>query len=212
MGNCGCEQVGTMLFQMRLILAQAFDFSRQNQIPIIAKRQAVLGRELLSSLGNEIDMRAVTQDFSSSPDGIRQALYTSDSPRAKSGPIHNQGIELDLSIAVQETAAAGVEGFVIFHDNDRFLDGIERRATAGQCFPPGSNRPLDTVKVGINHAIGYGPGAAMHHKNRRMVQGIHHIEERPDSLAFVLEVLACGIWQLALSQHVCWSLGGQEGK
>ena len=48
-----------------------------------------------------------------------------------------------------------------FHDDDRFLDRIERRPAAFQYPPTRSHGVAHTVEMSFHHVIWNGPGAAM---------------------------------------------------
>ena len=74
---------------------------------------------------DEIDMRTVAENFAGGANRVAQTLDASDAAAAQGRAVHDEGIELHLAIAIQETAAAGVEGFVIFHHDHGLFDGIE---------------------------------------------------------------------------------------
>ena len=75
---------------------------------------------------------------------------------------------MNLAIAVQKAAAARVKSVVIFQDDDRFLNRIERRASALEHAPARSQRVAHAANMGADHVIGHGPRATMNYEN-----GIH---------------------------------------
>ena len=121
----------------------------------------MLGSESLRAFCDKINVRAFAKNFTGSANRIRDTLNASHAPGAQSSAIHNEGIELDLAVAIQKAAAPGVESLVIFHDDYRFFDCIERRSTALQDVPSGGSGVADAVAVSIHHVIGNGPRATV---------------------------------------------------
>jgi hypothetical protein len=68
---------------------------------------------------------------------------------------------LDLAVAIEEAAPAGVESLVVFHDDYSFFDGVEGRATASEDAPSSGSGVADAVEMGVHHVIGDGPSAAV---------------------------------------------------
>ena len=93
-------------------------------------------------------------------------LDTSHTTGAESGAVHDEGVELDFSVAIQKAAASGVEGLVVFHDDDGFLDGIECRAAALEHAPSCGQRIVHTADVGVDHVVRHSPGAAVNNQHR----------------------------------------------
>ena len=156
-----CRPASESDLRFGLVCAQAFDFARNDQVFILAERDAVFGGELLRAFGDEINVRAFAQNLAGGAHRIAQVLDASHAPGAKRGAVHDQGIELHFAVAVEEAAASGIESLVVFHDDDGFFDSVERRAAALEHAPSRSQRVVDTVDVGVDHVIGHGPGAAM---------------------------------------------------
>ena len=75
-------------------------------------------------------MWTVTENLARGANGIFQTLDASYASGAKSCAIHDKRIELNLAIAIEETAATSIEGFVVLQDDDGFFHGIQRRAAA----------------------------------------------------------------------------------
>ena len=73
---------------------------------------------------------------------------------------------MHFAVAIQKAAAAGVEGFVVFHDDHGFLDSVERRAAAFEHAPTRSHGVAHAVEMGFDHVVRNGPGAAMNYQNR----------------------------------------------
>ncbi len=148
-----------------LVFAQALDFARDDQVFIVAECDAVLGGESFGAFGDEINVRTLAENFAGGAHGIAQALDASHAAGAERGAVHDEGVELDFAVAVEEAAASGVEGLVVFHDDDGFLDGVERRAAALEHAPSRSQRVGHAVDVGVDHVIGHGPRATMNDEN-----------------------------------------------
>src|SRR5258706_11567481 len=125
----------------------------------------MLGSEPLRAFCDKINVRAFAKNFTGSANRIRDTLNASHAPGAQSSAIHNEGIELDLAVAIQKAAAPGVECLVVFHDGYGFFDRVERRSAAFEDAPSGGSAVADAVAVSIHHVIGNGPGAAVNDKN-----------------------------------------------
>ena len=121
----------------------------------------MLGGEALGAFGDEVNVRAIAQDFAGGAHGIAQSFDAADAASAEGGAVHDEGVELDFAVAVEEAAAAGIEGFVVFHHDDRCFDGVEGGAAALQRVPACGCRVADALEVGVDHVIGDGPGAAV---------------------------------------------------
>jgi hypothetical protein len=89
-----------------------------------------------------------------------------DTSGAESASVHDEGVELDLAVAVQKTAAARVKGFIVFENDHGFFNRIESRATALQRAPSGSSGVAHTVKMRLDHVVGNGPGTTVNDQNR----------------------------------------------
>ena len=98
--------------------------------------------------------------------GLRNALNTAHAAAAQGGAIHDERVELHFAVAIQKAAAAGVEGLVIFHDDDSFFDRIERRPAALEHAPARSHGVAHAVEMSFHHVVRNGPGAAMNYQNR----------------------------------------------
>ena len=149
------------LREFGLIFPQALDLARDDQIFILAELHTVLSREPLRTFCDEVNVRALAQDLARSANGIAQMLDASDAAGAKRRSIHNKCVELDFAVAIQKAAASGVEGLVVFHDDDGFFNGVERRATTFKHTPSGAQGIVDPSDVGVDHVIRHGPGATM---------------------------------------------------
>ena len=125
----------------------------------------MLGRETLRTFGHKVHVRTVAQDFASGPDRIAQPLYTADAACSQRGAIHDEGIELHFAFAIEKAAATGIESLIVFHDDDSFLDGIERRATAFKHTPARRHGVADAVEMRFDHVVGNGPCTAMDDQN-----------------------------------------------
>src|ERR1700674_3162104 len=126
MRNRRCEQIVLASARsLRLIRAQTLNLTRDNQVFVSAQRDAVLGCETLRAFSDEIDVRALRQDLARGTHWISQPFHAAHYASAQSGSIHDERVELHFAVAVEEAATAGVEGLVIFHNDDCFLDRID---------------------------------------------------------------------------------------
>jgi hypothetical protein len=162
----GREQIvavlrSVFLREFCLILAQAVDLAGDDQVFVFAKRNAVLGGEFLRAFSDEVNVRTLTQNLAGGADGIAQMLDASYASGAERGAIHDERVELDAAVAVEEAAPSGVESLVIFHDHDGFLDRIEGRAATLEHAPSSSQRVVHSADVGLDHVIGHGPSSAV---------------------------------------------------
>jgi hypothetical protein len=73
---------------------------------------------------------------------------------------------LHLAVAVQKTAAAGVEGLVVLENDDSFFHGVEGQAAALQHAPSGGSSIAHTVEMSVDHVVRNGPGTAVNDHNR----------------------------------------------
>ena len=85
----------------------------------------LLGKTL-GTFRHEVNVRAFTQHLTGGANRIRDVLHASDSACAKRGAVHDEGIELNLTLSVKETAAARVKSLVIFHYDDSGLNRVKR--------------------------------------------------------------------------------------
>ena len=121
----------------------------------------MLGGEPLGAFTHEVDVRTLAENLARGAHGIAQALDTSHASGAERCAVHNEGVELNFSVSIQKAPSTGVEGLVVFHDDDRFLDGIESRASAIKHAPSRSARVGHAMNVGVDHVIRHGPRAAV---------------------------------------------------
>jgi hypothetical protein len=121
----------------------------------------VLLGKALSSFAYKIHVGALAEHLASCPDGIGDMLDASHAASTESGPIHDQGVELDLAFAIEEAAATGVEGFVVFHDDYGFFDGVKSRAPFFEHTPTGIDCLLHAVQMRFDEFVRNGPRAAV---------------------------------------------------
>ena len=126
----------------------------------------MLGGETLRALGYEINVWTVAENLASGANGITQTFDATDAAAAQGCAVHDEGVELHLAVAIQEAAAPGVEGFVIFEDDDRFFNRIESRAATLEHAPSSGGGVTHSIEVRVDHVVGDGPGAAVYDQNR----------------------------------------------
>jgi len=151
---------------MRLIFPQAIDLAWNDQVSIAAQGNAVLDRKPFRALRHKVHVRTLAQDLARHTHRMTQMFYAADTPGGQGSAVHDQGIELHLAITIQKAAASGVEGLIIFQDDDRLLDRVERGATTIQDVPGRSGRIAHTIEMSLDHFVRNGPGAAMDKQNR----------------------------------------------
>ena len=122
-------------------------------------------RRIFPRLPRKINVRALAEYLAGGAHRIAQAFDAADASGAKRGAVHDESVELDFAVAIQKASAAGVEGLVVFHDDDGFLDGVERRAAALEHAPSRGQRVIHAVDVGVDHVIRHGPGATVDDQN-----------------------------------------------
>ena len=71
--------------------------------------------------------------------GLRMCSTQPTPPARKRGAIHDERVELHPAVHVEERAAPGVEGLVLFHGHDGGFDRVERAAALAAA--PASPRP-----------------------------------------------------------------------
>src|ERR1043166_5407506 len=126
----------------------------------------MLRREPFRALRDKVHMRAIAQNLPRCPNRVPQPFNTPDAAGTQGRAIHNERIELYFAVAVQKAATASVKGFVIFHDNDSFLNRVERRPAGFKYAPASSHGIANAIEMGFDHVIGNGPGTAMNYQNR----------------------------------------------
>src|SRR5581483_776722 len=146
--------------------SQALHLAWNDQVFVLAERDAVLAREALGALADEVNMRAVAENLARQADRIRDVLDTTHAASPQRGSFHDQSVQLHLAVAIEEAAPPGVKCLVIFHDDDRLLDRVQSGATALENAPPLGRCLADTLQVRLYHVIGNRPGATMHYQDR----------------------------------------------
>src|SRR5258708_4404182 len=107
-------------------------------------------------------MRALVEDEARGLDWIAEALDASDPASAERGAIHEQGVELDVAVAGEKAASAGVEGLIVFENSDSGFDGFDRTGAVFQQGVADGEGIGDAEPVGFDHVVGDGPGSAVH--------------------------------------------------
>src|ERR1035438_10751524 len=95
-GNFGREKIIAVGGVLRLIFAQALDFSRNNKIFVIAERDSVLGREAFGAFGDKINVGAVAKNFARGANWVAQTLDTTDASAAKSRAVHDECVHFPI--------------------------------------------------------------------------------------------------------------------
>ena len=157
----GEGEVGESGLGLGLGLGEAIAFAFQDEFGVVNQGHAVLLGEILGSGADEVDVRALVEDEARGLDWIAEAFDAGDPAGAERCAIHEQGVELDVAVAGEKAASAGVEGLVVFKDSDSGFYGLDG---GGAVFEEGvadGERIGDAEPVGFDHVVGDGPGTAV---------------------------------------------------
>src|SRR5581483_412928 len=131
----------------------------------------MLQSKLFRAFRHEIYVWAFAEHFTRSPDRISNMFNTTDASSTKGCAVHDQRVELDLSLAIQETPAASVEGFIVFHDDDSFFfNCVERGAATFKNTPADSQCIAHAAEMRFNKLVRNRPRAAVDEKGRMSSQ------------------------------------------
>src|ERR1019366_8618984 len=160
------EQIVAVGRVLRLVFPQALDFTRDHEVFVAAKSDALLGGKTFGAFSDKIDVRTVAKNLPGGANRVAQTFDATHSAAAEGRAVHDEGVELHLAVAVQEAAAAGVKGFVILESDHGFFDRIERGAATFERAPSCRGSIAHAVEVRLDHVVGNGPGAAVYDQNR----------------------------------------------
>ena len=113
-------------------MSEAQAFAVENQLGVIDEGHAAGMGKLLSTGGHEIDVRTLFKNQARGLNRVAEALDAGHAASFHATTIHEESVELNAPVRGQETAAAGVEGGVIFENGDGRLHAIESRPTASK--------------------------------------------------------------------------------
>src|SRR5215471_21316866 len=93
------EQVVSVRLRVRfcglgLVLPQPLHFARDDEVFVLAERDAVFSGELLGAFSDKVDVRAFAQDLARDADGIAEMFDASYTASAERGSVHDERIEL----------------------------------------------------------------------------------------------------------------------
>ena len=142
------------------------DLALDDEIFVGAQVDAMLLSEALGAGPDEVNVRALGENFSGHADGIADVLHAADAAGAQSGAVHHQSVELHPAVHVEEGAAAGVEGLVLLHGDHRSFDRVEATASALQQLPALGGSSLHAAKMVLDGIVGDRPGSAMDQQYR----------------------------------------------
>ena len=131
----------------------------------------MLSGEAFGAGAYEVDVGGFFEDEAGGLDGVAEALDAGYAAGAEVGAVHEEGVELDATIAGEEGASAGIEGVVVFHDRDGGFYGIDGGATAGERGPPGCEGGGYAAFVCGYGVVGHGPGSAVDEENWLVIHG-----------------------------------------
>jgi hypothetical protein len=93
-------------------------------------------------------------------------LHTPDSARAQCRSVHQQRVQLNFALTIQKAATTRIEGFIVFHHDDRCFRRIERRTAALEDAPSRRTSVLHAVQVSFDEIVRNCPRAAVNEENR----------------------------------------------
>ena len=149
-------------------------FAGHDEIGVVAEGHAMLAGEAFGTGRDEVDVGALLEDEAGGLDGVAEALDAGYATSAEGRAFHDEGVELDASIAGEEGAPAGVEGVVVFHDGDGGFDGFGGWGSFVEEGAASAEGVGDAVFVGGDSVVGHGPGSAVDDKGGVRVDAHQH--------------------------------------
>ena len=144
-----------------LRVGEAAAFAIEDQCAVVDEGESMRSGERFGAGADEVNVGRLFEDEAGGLNGIVQAFDAGDSAGFHAPTIHEEGVELDAAVGGEEAAKPGIEGGVIFKDDDRGFDGVERGASAGEDVVAGfegtENPGLVSGSVGFRN----GPCSAM---------------------------------------------------
>src|ERR1700685_4626867 len=125
----------------------------------------MLRGKLLGAFADKINVRTLTQNLPPRAPRIAHPLPAPHAASPQRGALHDERVELHPAIAVEKAAASRVESLVVFHDDNGFLNRVQRRPATLQHAPSRSQRVVHAANVRLDHVVRHSPRAAMHHEN-----------------------------------------------
>jgi len=166
---------GSMRIAEAAVPGDAFAFV--DQVFGRAERDAVLLGEFFRARRDQHHVLAVFEHAACQADGIVNVFDGGDGSGFQRAAIHEDGIELDMTVGIEMGAEAGVECGIVFQNYDGGCDGVNRGAAAGEDFPSGFECALDSGTAVFDGFVGDVPGAAVNDQGR--LQGSREIVRKP---------------------------------
>ena len=132
-----------------------------DEVHVVAEFHAVLAGEALGTRADEVDVGALVEDKAGRLDGVAETFDAGDTAGAEVRAVHEEGVELDAAVSGEEAAPAGVEGLVVFHDDDGGFDCGDSGAPGFKDGVSGGEGVGDAVLVSGDLGVGHGPCAAV---------------------------------------------------
>jgi hypothetical protein len=110
-------------------------------------------------------MRTLAENFARGADGISQAFDASYAAAPERVSFHDESVELNFPVTIQEAASPGIEGLIVFHYDDGLFDSVERSSTLAERLPAGGDRVANAIQMSLDHVVGNCPGTAVNHEN-----------------------------------------------
>jgi hypothetical protein len=106
-------------------MGEALAFAVEDEFGVLDEGHAVGPGELLGAIADEVDVGALLKDQAGGLDGVAEMLDAGHTASLHAASVHEQGVHLDAAIGGKETAAAGIEGGIVFKDGDSGFNGID---------------------------------------------------------------------------------------
>jgi hypothetical protein len=143
-----------------------FAFGGGDKLFGIAERDTVLAGEVFGAFGDEHHVGTLFENGARGANRILDPAQAGDGTCAKRGGVHNDGVAFDVAIEREMRAVAGVEGGIIFENDDSGFNGVEGVAAVLENGPAGVESAEAACSAGVNGIVGNVPGAAMNNQRR----------------------------------------------
>ena len=110
-------------------------FTIVDEIFGLTKRNAVRGGKFFRACGDEHHVIGMFEDAAGEANGIVNVFDGGDGAGFEGGAVHEDGVELDMAVAIEVRAEAGVKCGVVFEDDDGGFDRVDGGAAGGEDFP-----------------------------------------------------------------------------
>jgi len=156
-------------------VGEALALTVEDQLRVVDEGHAVGLGKVLCAGADEVDVLAFFKDQAGGLNGVAQALDAGYAAGLHAAAVHEKRIELDAAVGGEKTAAAGIEGGIVFEDGDGGLDGVEGRCSAREKGVAGFKGAADAGLMGASGVGWNGPCATMNEESGGMGGGGHGV-------------------------------------